>query len=359
MLNSTVFLEDLEWIASRDYIEWGKYKNKNILVTGATGLIGRTLVNALLYVSNKYELRINVIVIVRNKEHAMDLFGNKVEYIIGSVEYIYSFDKKIDYIIHAASPTASNFFVNNPVETIKTALLGTLNLLDYAKDSHILGFVYLSSMEVYGEVKDEISLTEDRLGFVNPLVTRNCYPESKRMCEALCNAYAKEYGIRTVSLRLAQTFGPGVAYSDERVFAMMARCALNGKDIKLNTKGTSRHPYIYTAQAVSAILCLLLRGDSGEAYNVANPKTYCSIFEMAGIVTKKIAENKISVITPMIEDKSRYPVPSFLNLNIDKIKKLGWSPEGNLEDMYFRMITDMREENIYERNKYSNNSIRK
>ena len=116
---------------------------------------------------------------------------------------------------------------------------------------------------------------------------RSSYPESKRLCESLCSAYASEYGVPAKVVRLTQTFGVGVSYNDGRVFAEFARCAIEGRDIVLKTKGQTKRNYIDIDDAVNAIFTVLLKGVAGEAYNVANEDTYCSIYEMANMVAEK------------------------------------------------------------------------
>ena len=213
--------------------------------------------------------------------------------------------------------------------------------MELAKEKKIKGMVYLSSMELYGKIEKDEFVSESELGYIDPLNIRSCYPESKRMCENLCACYAAEYEVPVYQVRLAQTFGPGISYEDKRVFAMMARKAIEGKDIILQTKGTSKHPYVYTAQAVTAIFTVLLGGKSGEAYNVSNPETYCSIYEMGKLVSEKVANGKIKVIVAKNGDISKYPVPSCLKLDISKIENLGWKPEHNLLWMYNRLIKTM------------------
>jgi UDP-glucuronate decarboxylase len=344
-MENSILEEDYEYVRSVDYIPWEDLKNKTMLVTGGTGLIGSTLIRSLLYVNEKNQLNLHIVALVRNKQKAAQVFGNTthnfLEYVVGTVEDFPKITRHIDYIVHAASPTASKFFIYNPVETIKAGVLGTINLLDLAVKENVSGFVYLSSMEAYGKITEEVDLTEDKLGYINPIDTRSCYPECKRLCEALCNAYAKEYGIRATSIRLAQTFGPGVARDDVRVFAMMARCALEKNDIILQTKGTSKHSYLYTVQAITAILTVLLKGEHGQVYNAANPKTYCSIYEMGEMVAQEITGGEIKVRVNENGNTSLYPDSSFLNLNIDKIKGLGWKPDGDLKIMYQKMIKQM------------------
>lgn len=342
--DNKIFCEDMEYINVSDFIPWKKLKNKTVLVTGGTGLIGSTLISALLFANDRRALNLHIIAIVRNTTNAAKQFAKQMAVstaltlIEGSVENLPEMNAQIDYIIHGACPTSSSFFINNPVEIIQTSVIGTMGLLELARKQKSEGFLYLSSMEAYGEVHTEELLKEDMLGYVNPLITRSCYPESKRMCEAICNAYAAEYAVPATGIRLAQTFGPGVAYNDTRVFAMMARCAMNKEDILLQTKGTSRHSYLYTAQAVTAILTVLLKGKAGMVYNAANPDTYCSIYEMGEMVAKELGNGEIAVKIAADGDVSKYPAPSFLNLDVTAIRELGWEPSGGLKRMYERMI---------------------
>ncbi|WP_270438389.1 NAD-dependent epimerase/dehydratase family protein [Blautia massiliensis (ex Durand et al. 2017)] len=346
-LEQSLYQEDMEYILQSKFFDWNLVKDSTILVTGGTGLIGSTLINSLVYANIKKTYNIKILSIVRDIKKAERMFFEQIEsqsklkFIEGSMENIPGIEENIDYIIHCASPTASSFFVEHPVETIKTAVEGTINILELAKSKKVKGMVYLSSMEIYGKVEKDETLQETELGYIDPLNVRNCYPESKRICENLCASYAAEYQVPVYQIRLAQTFGPGIAYEDKRVFAMMARNAIEGKDIILQTKGDSKHPYVYTAQAATAIFTVLLNGNVGESYNVSNPVTYCSIYEMGKLVAEKLTDGKIKVKIAKDGDVSKYPDTSYLNLDITKIEKLGWKPEYDLLWMYDRLIKTM------------------
>lgn len=345
--NSEVFKEDMRWICGAD-LPWDSLRNSTVLVTGGTGLIGMTVINALICAERDFELGLRILAVVRDTGKAQRILGSLVgapelQLLHGTMEKLPALPDRIDYWIHGACPTASAFMNEHPAEVIRTSVEGTINLLEEARKRNTSGFVYLSSMEAFGEVGTEELLDEKALGKVDLTKTRSCYPESKRMCEMLCTCYAKEYGVPAMSVRLAQTFGPGVDYNDRRVFAMMTRNAIDGKDIVLATKGTSRHPYLYTAQAVTAILTVLMKGAPGETYNAANPDTYCSIFEMGEMVAEELAGGEIAVRVDENADASRYPAPSFLNMDISKIKALGWNPEQDLVWMYRRLERYLRD----------------
>ena len=338
-----VWLEDLDSICQADFIEWERLKNTSILVTGGTGLIGSTLIKALCYANEKRNLQLKILALVRNLQKAENLLGkpNEVlQFIQGSVEDLPIIEESVDYIIHGASPTASRFFVQHPVETIEIAVKGTSNLLGLAKGKHTKGLVYLSSMEVYGAPHEDTLIPESQGCTLDSMVVRSCYPLAKRLCENLCASYTQEYSVPAKVIRLAQTFGPGVLKDDQRVFAEFARDAMEGKDIILQTTGTSKREYLYTADAVTAILTVLLSGEAGEAYNAGNPETYCSIVEMARLVAGKIAENRISIkhLEGVNNNNSQFSPPHHLYLDISKLNQLRWKPTRGLEEMYLRMI---------------------
>ena len=174
---------------------------------------------------------------------------------------------------------------------------------------------------------------------------RNSYPIAKIACEALCNGYYAQYGVPTVILRATQTFGPGVKYDDGRVFAQFMRCAVEKKNIVLKSAGLTERPYLYTADAVSAILIGMLRAKPGQSYTVANPDTYCSIKAMALMVADEIAEGQIKVSFDIASDieKLGYAATLYMDLDIEKIEQLGWKPTVGLITMFNRMIRGIKE----------------
>lgn len=342
-----VYQEDMEYISRNKSINWELLRGKTVFITGGTGLIGSTVVHGLLHANNKYGLKMQIIALVRNMEKAKRLFLNdadtSLKFIAGSVEELPDIQEKVDYIVHGASPTASLYFIQHPVETIQTAVEGTKKILELAKKNRVEGILYLSSMEVYGAPLTDEFIPETQGCTLDSMTVRSCYPIAKRLCENLCAGYTSEYGVPGKVIRLAQTFGPGVSMNDGRVFAEFARDAMHKSDIELQTAGTSKRMYLYTADAVTAILTVLLSGKPGEAYNAANPETYCSIVEMAQLVAHEIAHDSISVRIPTIklDTDSKFPPPHHLNLDTSKIYKLGWRPSVDLREMYLRMIATM------------------
>ena len=332
--------EDLEFIARYD-LPYEQLKGKNILVTGATGLIGASLVRALLAIGD-----IGVIALVRSIDKAKRIFGESIDsslklYVADVVNEI-RIDESVDYIFHCASVTASKIMIEKPVETLLTSIEGTKNILNLAREKKCISVVYISSMEMYGAFNISKEVRENDLGFIDNLKVRSNYPESKRLCENMCVAYCSEYGVPVKIARLAQTFGAGILPEENRVFAQFARSAISNSDIVLHTKGQSEGNYCYTRDCITGLLTILLKGKNAEAYNVSNPKTHIKISEMANLVADKIAEGKIKVVFDIPKDNSfGYAADTRMILNSDKLQELGWKPEVGLEEAYRRMIMDM------------------
>ena len=336
-----VQIEDCQNIGNLDFIDWNQFKGSTILITGSTGLIGSNLVNVIAYNSQKKGLDIKLILPVRNTGAAMEFFNwtgaEIIHYELGSELTI---DTSVDYIINLASPTSSKFFTEKPVDTMKTNIDGTRSLLDWAVSHPVKKFVSLSTMEVYGFPEKGHKVKENELGAFETMNVRNSYPVAKIACECLCNSYYAQYDVPTVIIRATQTFGPGVKYDDGRVFAQFMRCAVEKKNIVLKSAGLTERSYLYTADAVSAILVSLMKAEPGQAYTVANPDTYCSIKGMAQMIADDIAGGEIRVVFDIEKDieKLGYAGTLFMDLNAEYMESLGWKPKTSLKEMYIRMI---------------------
>ena len=341
----SVMQEDIEEIVKNDFLT-ESLKKTAVLVTGATGLIGSQIVKTLACFNRLQNTDIRILAMVRSIEKAERIFGDllnrdDISLVIGDINTPFKVEENVDYIIHGASATSSKYFVSNPVETIQIAIDGTRNVLDMAKEKKVKGLVYLSSLEVYGMVDPEAGfIDENHYGYIDPLSVRSSYSEGKRMVECLCASYAAEYDIPVKIARLSQTFGAGVEYNDSRVFAEFARCVIEKRDIVLHTQGRTVRTYCYTRDAVEALLYILLKGKTGEAYNVTNMETVISIKDMAQLVKDLYPETNIEVKIAVTDDQKAfgYNPEMVIKLDTNKLMKLGWKPTVALPEMFKRMI---------------------
>ncbi len=318
-------------------IDFSSFKNSSVLVTGSTGLIGKALVH---HLSSQ---RAKIYACCRSSEKFKACFhgSDNIIPVYGDICNLDISSLDVDYIVHAAGTTTSKDFVDKPVETIRTAVGGTLNILDQCKDKKLKGFVYISSMEAFGVTPaDNRDIRENDLGYIDVMNVRSSYSESKRLCENLCASYASEYGVPAKVIRLAQTVGPGVSYTDNRVTVQFARSVIEGKDIVLKTEGKTKRPILYIDDAVSAILTVLEKGKPGECYTAANPDTFCTIRETAETIIRDIAHDKIKLVFDL-DPNAGYAPDICLNLNVDKLKVLGWEPKVGLVESYRRLIESL------------------
>lgn len=203
--------------------------------------------------------------------------------------------------------------------------------------------VYLSSLEVYGVTDPNLeSVTENMSGYIDSLKPRSSYSEGKRLAECLCASYLSEYDVPVKVARLGQTMGPGIDYNDGRVFAEFARCCIEGKDIVLHTEGKTTRNYCYTRDAALAILCVLLNGTNGEAYNVVNQETTISIRDMAEMLVKHYPEKNIKVVYEIDQVNRGYNPDVIISLNTEKLKNIGFEAKTSLLESYTRMIESMK-----------------
>ena len=329
---------DIKEVVNSEFINWDFFKNSVILITGGTGLIGSHIIKSILYANETYETNIKIIALVRNKKKAESIFNcpKELKLIVQNIEEPVKYRGKVDYIIHAASNTSSESFVKYPVETLDTILHGTKNILEFARKKKVKSLVYISSMEVYGvcDFESEEPLQESDYGYIDILNPRSSYPEGKRTAETMCAAYAKEYNLPVKTARLVQTIGGNTDSNDKRVFAQFARSVAEKKDIVLHTEGKTIRSYCYITDAITGIFTILERGTNGEAYNISNKNTTCSIKEMAEILAEKY---HVSVKYEKTDNNCYLP-PTKLNIDSKKLEDLNWRAKYGIEEMYSRIM---------------------
>lgn len=331
-----LYNEEIKKYASKN-IDWEKLKDKTFLITGATGLIGKFLIDVIMYKNDTDNLNCNVIALGRNESKAKERFANCYDsklfkfYETDINEPITIEEEKLDYILHAASSTHPLQYSNYPISTITANVIGTKNILDLAVKTNASRVLFASSVEIYGENRGDVdAFDESYLGYINCNTLRAGYPESKRTGEALCQAYIKEKGLDIVIPRLSRIFGPTILSTDSKALSQFINKAVNDEDIVLKSEGNQYFSYTYVGDAVTALLYTFFYGENGEAYNVSDDTYDITLKDLASTIAKQVGK-KVIFDLPSEEERKGYSTATKAIMVSDKIKKLGWSVEESLD----------------------------
>ncbi len=313
-------------------------KNKTILVTGATGLIAKNFTWFLLYLNKELKMNMKVVALVRNIEKAKKIFGDLeeygLEYLVQDICSKIEYDGKVDYIFHAAGSCSAQAIKTIPVDIIKANTLGTINVLELAREKKTKKVLFPSTREIYGQIDNRTSISESDMGFIDPLNSRNCYPESKRLSEALLRSYNEQYGVNFNVMRIAHVYGPGMAIeNDGRVMADFIGAAVKGNNIVLNSDGSAIRAFCYVSDAVNGILDVMVKGKKCEAYNLANETEPYMIRDVAQMICDIYPEKnmKVEFTNPGDENKKGYLSYKIVKLDTSKLEKLGWNVQVKLK----------------------------
>ena len=347
-----IIQEDLEKIINFKAVDWKSFQGKTVLISGANGMLPSYMVETLLYLNEKYDYHVKVVALVRNIEKAHKCFFEHIkdealEFLVQDVAEPIRYDGDIHFIVHAASQAAPSYYGVDPVGTFKANTLGTINMLELAKEKQVEGFLYYSTGAVYGNLPGEkIILNENNPGAVNTLDVRNCYGESKRAGENACVCYHYQYGVPAKIVRIFHTFGPKVNLNDGRVFSDFCKNILNNENIILKSDGSAKRSFCYVADAVQAYFLILLSGEPATAYNVGGDEYHeITIRDLSQMLVALFPEKKLKVVFYINENdltytKMRTPQKQILP-DLSKINSLGWYLSTTVRDSFKRTIDSL------------------
>ena len=318
-------------------VNWNMYLNSTVLVTGATGRLGRYIFETLADIDLNFNLNMKILGLVRSERKAQEIFGNllnlpNIHVLYQNVNSPIEYDESIDYIFHTAGPAAPKDY-DAPVETLWAHVNGTHNVMECARLHQTKRVFYVSTVEVYGEWKSDEKIKETDMGVMQHLKARACYPEAKRLCETMLASYKQEYGISYCGVRLCHTLGPGVSLTDGRGFAEFMDCALQNKDIVLHSDGGAMRTYTYIADAVNAMFLIMDKGEDA-LYNVANEDNLISIRDLAEMIVKILPDRTCKVRFSDEASKLQYLPFKLAILDTRKIRELGWKPVTDIETTF-------------------------
>lgn len=336
-MNKTL-ADDIVEITNRDNYDF--LRNRTVLISGATGFLGSIIARTIVFLNNNYHYDTRLILIYRTRKKIPEDLKNlkNVKWIESDLSSQLVIDDEIDYIIHAASPTRSKFFVSNPVETLDIIANGTKTMLEFAKTKDIRKFLLVSSMEAYGTLM-KTDVDESDQGYIDLMSSRSSYSFGKRTAELYSYLYYKEYGVPTSIARLAMCFGAGLPSDDNRAHKSFCESAIAGNDIVLRSNGETRINFIYSVDAICAIFSILRDGKDGEMYNVAADNPNCTIKDMAQYIANL---GDVNVRIDTVGDTCFAPVNGMIMDN-KKIKKIGWKPKYQFNDAIDRLYKSLSE----------------
>ena len=305
-------------------------RGSRVLITGVTGLVGACLADALILLNARRGFGMTVYGVSRNPASWQERFPG-VTLIAADLTRPNPALPEVDFIVHAASNAHPATFTADPVGTMMCNLRGTVALLEKLLAAGHGRLLFISTGEIYGEnpaITEGFSETD--FGRVDPINPRSCYPESKRASETLCACYAAQYGVDALAARLSYVYGPTQTASDSRATAQFMRKVLAGEDIVLKSPGAQVRTYTYGPDAIAGLLALLLRGNKGEAYNVASRLGTISIRGYAEALARLAGVSVRFDLPSDLEQKGYSKVTRAVQKG-DKLEALGWTPRWDVE----------------------------
>ena len=342
-----LYEEQIKKIAAEDQL-WSMLDGKRIMISGATGMVGKCLIDIIARRNVQIEKQIEVIALGREENKAKRRLGNYwnspfFKYICCDVNQEIPEAGIVDYVIHAASNTHPLQYSSDPIGTITANVIGTKNLLDYAVCHQTKKFCFLSSVEIYGENQGTYEQFQEKdLGYIDCNTLRAGYPESKRLGETLCNAYGKSQGLFFVIPRLCRTYGPTMLDSDSKAISQFMKKAAAGENIILKSEGLQKYSYCFVTDIASGILYILSYGENGEAYNIADTDSDITLRELAEKLAK-VAGTEVVFELPDKVEKQGYSTATKAMLNANKLKSLGWKPAVHMADGIQCTVEEMRD----------------
>ena len=327
-LKQSLYLDDLDFVCGKPS-DWSALANKVVAVSGATGMLGTVLVDSLLRKNDADGLGCRVVALGRSAERAARRlpYGHRSDYAFEEMDVSVPgarMREKPDVVFHLASATHPRQYATQPVGTITANVTGTVNLMECLDEGG--AFVLASSVEIYGQNRGDVDLfDEGYLGYIDCNTVRAGYPEAKRTCEALCQAYAAERGVRVAIPRLPRTYGPTLLRSDTKALSQFLWKGLAGEDIVLKSKGDQFFSYLYAADVVTGMLWALQEGERGAAYNIADEGSDITLADLARLVAD-LCGTKVVFDLPDAVEAAGYSTATRAALDATKLKALGWAP---------------------------------
>ena len=349
-----IVTSDLDNIYSRKEIPWESLRDSSVLITGAYGMLASYVMFMLIFLNEKFGMNIRILAMSRSFEKFKKRFGeyagrSYIRFISSTIEKDILIEDDIDFIIHAASYASPKYYGVCPVDVLKPNVIGNYHLLELAVRKKIKGYLLFSTGDIYGVIRGKKNIYESDLGFIDSLDIHSCYSESKRMAETMCYSYYHQYNVPVKILRIWHTYAPTMdVKNDPRVFASFINDVVHGHDIVMKSNGMQKRTFCYIADAVAGFFLVLLKGNSGEAYNICNTEEFLSIKDLAETIISIKHESEIKIVSKKRSVNEDYTENTAIGDALpsnSKLKALGWNPQFTVKDGFKRIIKALEQEN--------------
>jgi UDP-glucuronate decarboxylase len=306
---------------------------KRILITGGAGFLGSHLCDKLLGGGDDVVCADNFF--SGSKDNIRHLSHHPFFELIRH-DVIHPLFIEVDQVFHLACPASPIHYQQNPIKTVKTNVMGTINMLGLAK--RIKAPILLaSSSEVYGDAQVHPQ-NEAYWGHVNPIGLRSCYDEGKRVAETLMMDYHRQNNVDIRIVRIFNTYGPRMAVNDGRVVSNFIVQALRGGDLTVYGDGTQTRSFCYVSDLVDALVRMMNKADFSGPVNIGNPSEF-TVLELAEKILQLTGSRSKIVFRPLPSDDPARRCP---DVSLAK-SKLGWQPRVDLEEGLRMTIAYFRE----------------
>lgn len=297
--------------------------SKKILVTGGAGFLGSHLCERLLSAGHDVLCVDNFF--TGSKENILHLLNNP-RFELMRHDVTFPLYVEVDQIYNLACPASPIHYQFDPVQTTKTSVHGTINMLGLAKRVRAR-ILQASTSEVYGDPEIHPQ-TEDYWGRVNPIGIRSCYDEGKRCAETLFFDYWRQHKVEIKVVRIFNTYGPRMHPNDGRVVSNFIVQALKGEDITIYGQGTQTRSFCYVDDLIEVMIRMMGSGaDFTGPVNIGNPGEF-TMLELANMVVRLTGSKSQIVFMPLPQDDPKQRRP---DISLAKTK-LDWEPRVKLED---------------------------
>lgn len=332
-----ILLADLQAVHQNLGDEIDVLAGKTILLSGSSGFLGRHFLLNIQHLNAHVLSEPCRVIAIDNAivGNGADTFGELTDknftYITADICAPLVLEGSVDYVVHMAGIASPVFYMKYPLETIRAAVHGTENLLEFARAKQVKKFLVFSSSEIYGDPPDHaIPTPETYRGHVSTLGPRACYDESKRMSETLAMTYFSLFQVPVQIIRPFNVYGPGMHAVDRRVIPQFLSCALQGKPLPIHGHGQQTRSYCYISDAITGFLKVMLADGAGQVYNIGNPE------EMSlNALAESVQQHCVGARVERVDYPAGYPAEEPMRRcpDITKAKReLGYSPKIQLNE---------------------------